>query len=206
MIKTIFFDFGGVLIKNPKRKQIHRWKKILGLEENSELLTILESPNESKVIRDICLGVLPEEKIWEMMAERWHLKPVIIQKIRQMVNSKRHLNKTMLRFLEECQNYYQTAILSNAGDQTRKLMEDVYHLDRFVEEIIISAEEGVVKPDPEIFRIALSRLSANAETSLLIDDTEVNVKAAREFGMKAIQFTNHRQAIIKIQQLLMKES
>ena len=206
MIKTIFFDFGGVLIKNPKRKQIHRWKKILGLEENSELLTILESPNESKVIRDICLGVLPEEKIWEMMAERWHLKPVIIQKIRQMVNSKRHLNKTMLRFLEECQNYYQTAILSNAGDQTRKLMEDVYHLDRFVEEIIISAEEGVVKPDPEIFRIALSKLSANAETSLLIDDTEVNVKAAREFGMKAIQFTNHRQAIIKIQQLLMKES
>ena len=188
MIKTIFFDFGGVLIKNPKRKQIHRWKKILGLEENSELLTILASPNESKVIRDICLGVLPEEKIWEMMAERWHLKPVIIQKIRQMVNSKRHLNRRMLRFLEECQNDYQTAILSNAGDQTRKLMEDVYHLDRFVEEIIISAEEGVVKPDPEIYRIALSRLSANAKTSLLIDDTEVNVNAAREFGMKAVQF------------------
>jgi len=206
MIKTIFFDFGGVLIKNPKRKQIHRWKKILGLEENSELLTILASPNESKVIRDICLGVLPEEKIWEMMAERWHLKPVIIQKIRQMVNSKRHLNRRMLRFLEECQNDYQTAILSNAGDQTRKLMEDVYHLDRFVEEIIISAEEGVVKPDPEIYRIALSRLSANAKTSLLIDDTEVNVNAAREFGMKAVQFTNNQQAIKEIQQLLMKES
>ena len=206
MIKTIFFDFGGVLIKNPKRKQIHRWKKILGLEENSELLTILASPNESKVIRDICLGVLPEEKIWEMMAERWHLKPVIIQKIRQMVNSKRHLNRRMLRFLEECQNDYQTAILSNAGDQTRKLMEDVYHLDRFVEEIIISAEEGVVKPDPEIYSIALSRLSANAKTSLLIDDTEVNVNAAREFGMKAVQFTNNQQAIKEIQQLLMKES
>ena len=206
MIKTIFFDFGGVLIKNPKRKQIHRWKKILGLEENSELLTILASPNESKVIRDICLGVLPEEKIWEMMAERWHLKPVFIQKIRQMVNSKRHLNRRMLRFLEECQNDYQTAILSNAGDQTRKLMEDVYHLDRFVEEIIISAEEGVVKPDPEIYRIALSKLSANAKTSLLIDDTEVNVNAAREFGMKAVQFTNNQQAIKEIQQLLMKES
>ena len=205
MIKTIFFDFGGVLIKNPKRKQIHRWKKILGLEGNSELLTMLESPNESTIIRDICLGVLPEEKIWELMAESWHLNPGIIQKIRQMMKSRRHLNKPMLRFLEECQNYYQTAILSNAGDQTRRLMEDVYHLDRYVEEIIISAEEGVIKPDPEIYRIALRRLSATAETSLLIDDTKANIDAAREFGMKAIHYKNHRLAIEEIRQLLIKE-
>jgi putative hydrolase of the HAD superfamily len=205
MIKTIFFDFGGVLIKNPKRNKVLRWKKLLGLQENSELLTILQSPNESKLIQDMCLGVLPEEKIWDLMADSWHLKPAMIQKIHRMVNSKRHLNKAMLRFLEECKNNYQTAILSNAGDQTRKLMEDNYHLDRFVDEIIISAEEGVIKPDPEIFRIALRRLSANAETSLLIDDTMVNVDAARAFGMKAVHYQNHRLAIEEIRQLLIKE-
>jgi HAD superfamily hydrolase (TIGR01509 family) len=64
-----------------------------------------------------------------------------------------------------------------------------------VDEIIISAEEGVIKPDRRIFEIAMSRLGTTPERSLLLDDHLPNVMAAREFGMHAVQFISPHQAI-----------
>lgn len=201
-IKTIFFDFGGVLVKQPNQGRIHRWQKIFGIEDHPEINEILENPHDSQLIKDICLGLVPEDHLWQIMAEKWHIKPNLVEKIRQKTFSRRHLNKPMVKFLAECHKRYQTAILSNAGDKSRIVMEEIYHLDRHVEQIIISAEEGVIKPDPEIYRIAMERLSAKPETSLLLDDFLENVEAAREFGMKAVHFIDNDQVIREVCDLL----
>jgi putative hydrolase of the HAD superfamily len=201
-IKTIFFDFGGVLVKQPNQARIHRWQRLFGIEDHPEINALLENPHESQLIKDICLGILPEDHLWKIMAEKWHIKPRMVEKIRQMTFSKRHLNKPMVQFLAECNKHYQTAILSNAGDKSRFVMEEIYHLDRHVEQIIISAEEGVIKPDPEIYRIAIEKLSAKPETSLLLDDFLENIEAAREYGMTAVHFINNDQAIRDVSDLL----
>lgn len=205
-INTIFFDFGGVIIKQPNGHRITRLKKLLGIEIPPDFQEMFENPNQSKLIRDMCLGIIPEARIWEIMADEWHFRPSIIKRIHRKLHSKRQLNKPLIRFMQQCQPKYQTAILSNAGDQTRKLMEDGFNLDKFVDEIIISAEEGVIKPSPEIYRIALERVDANAETSLLLDDTLENVLSARQMGMKAIQFINNEQAITMMHELLFQEN
>jgi putative hydrolase of the HAD superfamily len=82
------------------------------------------------------------------------------------------------------------------------VMEDIFHLDRYVEDIIISAEEGIIKPDPRIYQIALERLGADPETTLFIDDYPPNVEAAREMGMKAVHFVENKQAIQRIKSYL----
>lgn len=194
-ISTIFFDFGGVIIKAPNARRVNRWKKVLGINDQPEILEMLENPQESQLVKDICLGKIPEDHIWVMMAEKWHIKPALIEQVRRRLFSKRQLNQTIVNFMSELNGKYQIAILSNAGDQSRRMMEDVYHLDRIVDDIIISAEEGVIKPDPRIFEIAMDRMSADPEASLLLDDTHKNVSAAREFGMQAVQFINTQQAI-----------
>jgi putative hydrolase of the HAD superfamily len=107
--------------------------------------------------------------------------------------------------MNELHKDYQLGILSNAGDQSRSLMTDVFHLDQVVDEIIISAEEGVIKPDVEIYQIAMSRLDSKPEESLFIDDYGKNVEAAVDFGMKAIQFKDNEQAISMIRELLREE-
>lgn len=205
-IQTLFFDFGGVIIKTPSLKWLNRWNKILGFGDDPEIIEMLENPNGSKLVQEICLGNITEDQVWVMMAEKWHVNPKLINKIRRRLFTKRRLNKTLIRFIETLGNHYQVAILSNAGDQTRRVMEQVYHLDRVVDEIIISAEEGVIKPDERIFQIALERMNARPETSLLLDDYLVNVNAARSFGMKAVQFINNYQAIQTIKDLLGSES
>ena len=54
--------------------------------------------------------------------------------------------------------------------------------------IVVSAEEGVVKPDPAIFKTCLSRFNIVAEETLFVDDSLANCQGARSVGMKAHHF------------------
>jgi epoxide hydrolase-like predicted phosphatase len=195
VINTIFFDFGGVIIKTPDYRWVKRRKNILGLNNHPEILDLLDNPHESALMKEICLGKIPEDHLWTIMAEKWRVKPNVIKFFRRQMASKRHLNQPVMRFMAEAKENHQTAILSNAGDQSRRLMEDVYKLHHYVDEIIISAEEGVIKPDPRIYEIAMERMHAEPETSLLLDDHLPNILAAQAFGMHAVQFINALQAI-----------
>lgn len=49
--------------------------------------------------------------------------------------------------------------------------------------MVESCREGVRKPDPEIYRRALERLSVKATETAVIDDIGANLKTAREMGM-----------------------
>ena len=60
-------------------------------------------------------------------------------------------------------------------------------LDWF-EGIVVSGEEGVAKPDAAIFHRLLERYGLEPRTSLFIDDTAVNVEAARGLGFQAHHF------------------
>lgn len=195
MIRTIYFDFGGVIVEQPNDRWMNLWKILLGVKNHPEILELLENPHDSQLVKDICLGKLPEDHMWSLMAEKWHLRPGMINFFRRWLFSKRQLNQAIVDFMAELHGPYQTAILSNAGDQTRQLLEETYQLLPFVDEIIISAEEGVIKPDARIYEIALARLGATPETSLLLDDHLANVTAARAFGMHAVHFVNSQQAI-----------
>jgi 2-haloacid dehalogenase len=64
-------------------------------------------------------------------------------------------------------------------------------LDLF-EDIIVSGEEGVAKPDPEIFEVLEERVShrAGLDDCIFIDDSPVNVQAAAETGLDAVHFTS----------------
>lgn len=62
-------------------------------------------------------------------------------------------------------------------------------LDLF-EDIIVSGQEGVAKPDPEIFKILHSRIGRSLDRCIFIDDSLPNVKAAGQAGLDAILFTD----------------
>lgn len=69
-------------------------------------------------------------------------------------------------------------------------------LDRFAfldlfEDIIVSGEEGVAKPDPQIFEVLEERVChrAGLDDCIFIDDSPANVLAALETGIDAIHFT-----------------
>jgi len=76
--------------------------------------------------------------------------------------------------------------LTNWSGETFVHVEDNYpFLDRF-RDILVSGREGVVKPDPEIYRLLLSRNQLVAEQCVFIDDSRKNADGALAVGMRAI--------------------
>lgn len=80
--------------------------------------------------------------------------------------------------------------LSNLpAEKKSHIFETFEFMNRF-RDVIVSAEEGVIKPDPRIYAIAARRAGAAPDEVVFIDDAPANVDAARAFGFDAIRYTN----------------
>lgn len=84
---------------------------------------------------------------------------------------------------------YPVFALSNFARETFALAEVEYPFLKDFDGRIISAHEGMVKPDPAIFRLAEERFNLPRETTLFIDDSEANIATAREFGFQIHHFS-----------------
>jgi 2-haloacid dehalogenase len=58
------------------------------------------------------------------------------------------------------------------------------------EDILVSGQEGVAKPDPKIFDILRERIGHTLVGCIFIDDSPANIEAAGEAGLDAILFTD----------------
>jgi putative hydrolase of the HAD superfamily len=68
--------------------------------------------------------------------------------------------------------------------------------------MIISAEVGLAKPDPAIFRLALARLKVMAAAAIFVDDVPANLEAARAIGMRPILFNGTPRTIEAVNRAL----
>ena len=56
--------------------------------------------------------------------------------------------------------------------------------------IVLSGEEGVIKPDPRIYRTLLTRHGVAAARAVYIDDVAANAAAATALGIHGVHFTS----------------
>lgn len=74
-------------------------------------------------------------------------------------------------------------LISNFEEWLERLLETL-DVTRFFPVRVISGLEGVEKPDPEIFRIALDRVGVEPEESVYVgDNVDFDVEPAAEVGM-----------------------
>ena len=59
-----------------------------------------------------------------------------------------------------------------------------------VSAFVVSAEEGVIKPDPEIFHRTIARFGLEPARTLFVDDSAGNIEAARALGFCVHHFTD----------------
>lgn len=78
--------------------------------------------------------------------------------------------------------------LSNWSAETFPIARPRYPFLEWFEGIVISGEVRIAKPDPRLFRHLVERYSLDPATTVFIDDSAANVRAARELGMIGIRF------------------
>ena len=70
------------------------------------------------------------------------------------------------------------------------------------DEVIASCKEGFIKPQREIYDIALERLGAKASESIFIDDKEKCLAPARQMGFATVRAKSASQFIAELEELL----
>ncbi|MDV5145760.1 HAD-IA family hydrolase [Streptomyces sp. SBC-4] len=67
---------------------------------------------------------------------------------------------------------------------------------------IVSELEGLAKPDPAIYRLALERIGLQAERCVFVDDHEMNLPPAAELGITTVHVTDEDTAVAELETLL----
>jgi len=80
--------------------------------------------------------------------------------------------------------------LTNWSQELFPLARERFDFLRLFEDIVVSGEEGVAKPAPEIFAVLQERIGHRLDVCVFIDDSLRNVEAAAAAGLDAILFTD----------------
>lgn len=80
--------------------------------------------------------------------------------------------------------------LTNWSEELFPVARERFGFLNLFEDIVVSGQEGVAKPDPEIFAILRKRIGHSLGDCVFIDDSPRNVEAAAAAGLDAILFTD----------------
>ena len=84
-------------------------------------------------------------------------------------------------------------ILSNTNPIHFSMLKARYPVFRHFDDFVLSYQVGALKPEPEIYQEAIQRAGCRPDECFFTDDIAVNVEAARNHGMDAVQFLSAEQ-------------
>ena len=90
-----------------------------------------------------------------------------------------------------CTNGYRLGIISNASDaEDVNTLINQSGLRPYFEKILISAEVGLRKPHPRIFRLALDHFAVDPQQTVMVGDTlSADIQGANQLGMRTVWIT-----------------
>lgn len=107
----------------------------------------------------------------------------------------------MITLAESLKNRLPHLLLSNTNAIHMDYVFEHYPFLRDFDAHILSHEVGLLKPDPAIYRHAVTKYGLTAARTVFIDDISANAEAARQAGLQAIHFQNFDQARAELTKL-----
>lgn len=198
MIKTVIFDLGGVLVRTEDRRPRQGMADKYGMtyQELSNLVYRTESADLAT------RGKISAEDHYQEILKSLNLPPDSISAFEDEFWGGDRLDEELVEFIRNLRGEYETALLSNAWDNMRQLMKDVWKIDQIFDHFFISAELGLAKPAPEIYQVVIETLKQDPSELIFIDDFIENVEAAREVGLNVIHFRSREQALAELAEYL----
>ena len=197
-IRAVIFDFGGVLVRTEDWSEHRKWETHLGLPAGELAKIVFDSETSKRA----ALGQISVPELWQHVGTTLNLTPEQLRELEHDFWSREQFDEELLSFLGSLRPQYKTAILSNAWLDAREVFTQIYKVGRAVDLIIISAEEGLVKPDIQLFKLAASRLEVRPDEVVFVDDLAHNVEAAQSIGMHGVVFENTAQAVAEVRKYL----
>ena len=185
MIKNIIFDLGNVLISyNPKTYIAENVKE----ENQKKFYEIVFGGEEwQKLDR----GVLEYEEAVEIFSKKLpQEKEAIINLFKNKINGVLFPVDKNLKILPTLKaKGYKLYILSNFHREAFLSVSKINKFDILFDGKIVSYEVKLLKPEEEIYLKLIKKYGLKPEETLFIDDTLVNIEAAKKIGIETIHLT-----------------
>jgi HAD superfamily hydrolase (TIGR01549 family) len=111
-------------------------------------------------------------------------------------------NKELVDYIRtDIKPRYKVGLLSNIGRGWMQNFFDEYQLHDMFDEVVLSSEEGLTKPNPILFERTAERLGISPDECLMIDDKKENIEGAREAGMQTVLYVSNKELMEKLNAL-----
>lgn len=186
MIKCAFFDFDGVLRNWDYGEEGLEEKFGIPLQSIREVAFAPENLNPAvrgeiadeewrDNVRRILIDRFPENDapgVWEAWSSRTG-----------------ELFPDVLEIIQECKSKLPVGLMTNATTRLNADLETLGLADLF-DHVINGAEVGIMKPEPGIFKHAVSVAGVKPSEAFFTDDKAENVEAAKRLGYVGHVFEN----------------
>jgi 2-haloacid dehalogenase len=184
-VKAVLFDLGGVFLDWDPR---HLYRKLFGddVEAMEDFLTNICTP-DWHAQQDLGKGIA--ESCQELSArypDHADLITAWAERNEEMVNGV--IDGTVRILAELVETGIERYALTNMERESWERRFQRYEFLQWFDGYFVSSLEGVMKPDPRYFELALERFGLAPEEAFFADDKLPNVEAAGALGVQAVLF------------------
>jgi len=196
-IKALIWDMEGVLMLTDESDLPMKVAKTLNAPYDKVREIFFSDYNDR-----VDLGEITQDQFNEYILDILQMPRENKYLLEKIINEEFYIDEELLKKIFEMRREYKTGLISNFSNELRKRIENEWAFESTFDEIIISCEVGLVKPDPEIFNLMLDRLGVRADESVFIDDRIKNIDGAKKMGFHTVFFTNKERAMEELTRIL----
>ena len=192
----LLVDFGGVLTTNVF-DSFRAFCLAEGLEPDAFVRLMTDDPEARAQLRRVETGEIDEAAFGAMLAERLGVaESGLVDRLFAGMGP----DHAMLEAVRAAKAAgVRTGLVSNSigeGRYDRSTFPALFHA------VVISAEEGVHKPQPEIFRLGAERAGVDPADCVFVDDLRENCRGAEAVGMTAVLHRGAEGTLPALEELL----
>jgi putative hydrolase of the HAD superfamily len=192
-IKTVIFDCGRVMTLDQDDAKVAEMAALFGapIQDFSRIYHAERSGYDR--------GTLQVAEYWEMVGKHFGVRPdadMVARLIELDMDSWFRINPETVAIVRRLKRLgYRIVMLSNMNLEGKlRLLGSARILDgedwlALFDEVLLSCDLGMIKPDEDIYRACLTKTLAQASECLFIDDIGINLEGARRCGINTHLFT-----------------
>lgn len=197
MIKHVIFDLGQVLVKVDLNPFIYQF----ATEFNIDPILVNHSEHDGAHF-DFQTGKINGTDFHRITCERFN-HYVSLDRFRQiwasmLAGEVEGTSKIVDKLVEK---NYTLSLLSNTDPWHYQYCETTMPVLQKFENIFLSYDLKIMKPDAEIFFAVVDALKTRAEQCLFIDDSAKNIESAKNLNFQTILFQNAKQLRSELEDL-----
>ncbi|MDE5933584.1 MAG: HAD family phosphatase [Lachnospiraceae bacterium] len=197
MIRTIIFDIGNVLADFTWEAHYRRFGYT-----GSRLERLTKATVKNDAWNEYDRGALSDEEVLQKFIDSDPEMEADIRKCLANVEGMVARNDYAIPWIQELkQKGYQTLYLSNFSEKAARECAKALDFLPYMDGGILSWQEKVIKPMPEIYQLLIDRYQLIPEECVFMDDTQKNLTGAEAFGIHTILFKNQEQAREELRRL-----